>query len=134
MLIRAYFITCAITALSAAALVSCGKPTSDPTAAAPGESLQAAPPAATVGVPAGASAPLARAADGSQELDVNAYAEQLKQDPVLYEKQKAICHNAGPEANPRSLDAVCAAFDTARTDLDHERTDRQYGVTNKDSL
>jgi hypothetical protein len=118
--------------MAALILVSCGKKPADPTAAAPGDAIQAS--VAPVGVPPGAAAPTTRNADGSQDLDVNKYAEQLKRDPALYERQKAICHNAGPEANPRELGGVCAAFDTARTDLDHDKTDQEYSVTNKDSL
>lgn len=122
----------AVCALAAFALVSCGKKPAEQTAAAPGDTLPAT--AAPFGVPAGAAAPTTRSADGTPDLDVNKYAEQLKHDPSLYERQKVICHNAGPEANPRELGGVCAAFDTARTELDHEQTDRDYDVTNKDSL
>jgi len=119
-------------AMASLALMSCGKRPADSTTAAPGDAVEAA--SAPAGVPVGAEAPTTRNADGSQDLDVNKYAEQLKSNRALFEKQKAICHNAGPEANPRELGAVCAAFDTARTYLDQQRTDQQYGVTNKDSL
>jgi hypothetical protein len=134
MLQRPYFAACAIAAVSAVALASCGKKPNDPAAAAPGDSLQAAAPTAPVGVAAGAAAPLVRHSDGSQELDVNKYAEQLKHDPTLYTKQTEICHNAGPHSQPPELEGPCAAWDIARAYLDHERVDREYAVTNKDSL
>jgi hypothetical protein len=75
-----------------------------------------------------------RRPDGGEDLDVGKYAEQLKHDPALYEKQKEICHNAGPHAQPPALEAPCAAFDSARADLEDEQIDRDNRVTNRDSL
>jgi hypothetical protein len=124
----------AIAAAFTLTLSGCGKPPQGSTPAAPGDAVAPAMSAPTQGAAAGPAAPVVRRPDGGEDLDVGKYAEQLKRDPALYAKQKEICHNAGPHAQPPALEAPCAAFDAARADLEEQSIDQDSRVTNRDSL
>lgn len=64
-----------------------------------------------------------------------AFVEELKQSPALFAKQKQICQGRGAAFQPRvELQAPCAAWDTARSDLEIDQGLRSGGVKNTDSL
>jgi hypothetical protein len=64
-----------------------------------------------------------------------AFVEELKQNPVLFQKQKKICNARGAAFQPTvELQAPCAAWDTARSDLEIDRDLRSGGVKNTSSL
>lgn len=100
------------------------KSSSSSVAATPDAPVSAGPGPAIVGTPSNGGAP----------MDVNKYAEQLEHDPALFEKQKQICHNAGPSFQPPELQAPCAAWENARLKLEEQRVDRESTVKNTDSL
>ena len=100
------------------------KSSSSSVAATPDAAVSAGPGPAIVGTPSNGGAP----------MDVNKYAEQLEHDPALFEKQKQICHNAGPSFQPPELQAPCAAWENARLKLEEQRVDRESNVKNTDSL
>jgi hypothetical protein len=114
-------------------LVACGPKANDAVNPAPGQAAAVTPGSGQVG---GVSRPaiVARPADGSQPVDVAGYAEQLKHNPALFEKQRQICGGIPPTAQPRELQAPCAAWDAAREDLDEERAIRDNPVKNTDTL
>ena len=109
-----------------ASLAACGRgaATNDAVAAAPG-----APPTA---VPSAAATPALVRADPAKTGQ--AFIEELEHDPALFEKQKQICHNAGPSFQPPELQAPCAAWENARLKLEEQRVDRESTVKNTDSL
>ena len=100
------------------------KSSSSSVAATPDAPVSAGPGPAIVGTPSNGGAP----------MDVNKYAEQLEHNPALFEKQKQICHNAGPSFQPPELQAPCAAWENARLKLEEQRVDRESTVKNTDSL
>jgi hypothetical protein len=114
-------------------VVACGPKPNEATSPAPGQAAEVAPTGGELG---GVSRPaiVARPADGSQPVDVASYAEQLKQNPALFEKQRQICHGNGPNSQPPELQAPCAAWDSAREDLAEERGIREHPVKNTDTL
>ena len=114
-----------LTAGLAAAMTGCSRGT-DGTSVQPA----AGTPVSNGGVPA---APIVASADPSKTGQ--AYVDELKQNPTLFEKQKEICHGHGAESQPsKELEGPCAAWDSARTDLELDQGHREGGVKNTDSL
>jgi hypothetical protein len=121
---RAIGTSAAIIFLSAT-VVGCGKnPATNAVAAAPGT------PQATNLAP---SAPLAVSADPTKTGPD--YVEELKQNPALFAKQKEICGGRGASFQPRvELQAPCAAWETARSDLEIDEQLHENKVKNTSSL
>ena len=114
----------ALLLISAGALAACSKP-SDPS------TVVAAP-----GLPAesGASAAPSAAYSADPTKTGQAYVDELKANPALFEKQKQLCNNHGAEAQPSpALEAPCAAWAGARDDLLIQQVEHG-GVKHADSL
>lgn len=109
----------------AAALAACGKtPAASDVAAAPG-TTQA--PNVTPASPAVVSADPAKTGQD--------YVEELKHDPALFARQKQTCNGRGASFQPRiELQAPCAAWDIARSDLEIDEELHDSKVKNTDGL
>jgi hypothetical protein len=95
------------------------------------------------GIAAAPSAPIqANAAPAVQAITSvdpaktgQAFVEELKQNPTLFQKQKEICNGRGAAFQPSvELQAPCAAWDNARSDLEIDQDLRSGGVNNTSSL
>lgn len=109
----------------AGTLAGCSRaPAANEIAAAPGtpEVSAATPPVATV-----VSADPAKTGQD--------YVEELKRSPALFAKQKEICNGRGASFQPRiELQAPCAAWETARSDLEIDQELHESKVKNTSSL
>jgi hypothetical protein len=109
-----------------ATLTACGR---DPNAT---NAVAAAPGAAT-SIDAPAPPPKVYSADPAKTGQ--AYVEELKANPALFEKQKALCNGHGAEMQPRpELEGPCWAWSKAQEDLQIEQDQRAGGVKNTSSL
>lgn len=124
MFLRTIGISTAVVAL-AGAFTACSKSSAgNDVAAAPGT-----PQVASLAQ----STPLAVSADPAKTGQD--YVEELKQNPALFQKQKEICGGRGASFQPRvELQAPCAAWETARSDLEIDDELRGSKVKNTNSL